>query len=179
MSHTEFFPIVTEGGEVIGRESRAYCHSGSFVLHPVVHLHVLNSAGALYLQKRAENKDVQPGKWDTSVGGHVDYGETVEQALLREVREELGIVNFEPVFMLRYKFTSDVECELVNSFYTVYDGEINPDPGEISEGRFWTFSEITEAMGKGIFTPNFESEFTRLEKENLLPINRQQVFGET
>jgi hypothetical protein len=34
-------------------------------------------------------------------------------------------------------------------------------------------------MGKGIFTPNFESEFTRLEKENLLPINRQQVFGET
>jgi isopentenyldiphosphate isomerase len=172
MSHTEFFPIVTEGGEVIGRESRAYCHSGSFVLHPVVHLHVLNSAGALYLQKRAENKDVQPGKWDTSVGGHVDYGETTEQALLREVREELGILDFEPIFMLRYKFTSDVESELVYSYYAIYDGEINPDPVEISEGRFWTFSEITEAIGKGIFTPNFESEHTLLVKRNLLPVNK-------
>ena len=170
MSHTEFFPIVTENGEVIGCRTRAYCHSGSFVLHPVVHLHVLNSAGNLYLQKRADNKDVQPGKWDTSVGGHIDFGETVEQALYREVREELGILNFEPVFMIRYKFTSDVESELVNSFYTLYDGEINPDAGEISEGRFWTFSEITEAMGKGVFTPNFEGEFNRLVKENLLPI---------
>lgn len=179
MSQNEYFPIVTETGEVIGCESRAYCHSGSFVLHPVVHLHVLNSAGALYLQKRAENKDVQPGKWDTSVGGHVDFGETVEQALQREVREELGIVDFEPVFMMRYKFTSDIECELVNSYYAIYDGEINPDPVEISESRFWTFEEITKAMGKGIFTPNFESEFSRLEKEKLLPINRQQVFGET
>ena len=130
----EIFPIVNEEGEVVGSATRKECHSGSFLLHPVVHLHVFNTKGELYLQKRAENKDVQPGKWDTSVGGHVDFGEEVETALLREVGEELGIIDFQPKFAFRYVFQSNVEKELVNSFYTIYDGEIYPDESEISEG---------------------------------------------
>ena len=166
----EYFPIVTEKGEVIGKASRQECHSGSFLLHPVVHLHVFNSKGELFLQKRAENKDIQPGKWDTSVGGHVDYGEEISDALLREVREELGITGFKSEFIKSYVFKSKRETELVNSFYTVYDGEITPDPGEISEGRFWDIEEIKSAVGKDIFTPNFEQEFMNilLPKINIL-----------
>lgn len=167
---TEFFPIVDNEGNVIGKATRKECHSGTFLLHPVVHLHVINSKGELYLQRRALNKDIQPGKWDTSVGGHVDFGEEINEALIREVGEELGIHEFEPVFMLRYKFTSTQETELVHSFYAIYDGNIFPDPIEISEGRFWTYEEINKAMGLGIFTPNFEQEFSRIIIENLLPI---------
>jgi len=155
----EYFPIVTEEGVVTGKASRTECHSGTFLLHPVVHLHVFNSGGELYLQKRAMDKDIQPGKWDTSVGGHVDYGEETEDALRREVREELGITDFKPVFMRRYKFVSDREAELVNSYYTLYDGDIQPDPVEISEGKFWKISEIEQQLGKNVFTPNFENEF--------------------
>ena len=87
----EWFPLVDEKGETIGKATRKECHSGSKMLHPVVHLHIFNKAGDLYLQKRSINKDIQPGKWDTAVGGHIDYEETVEDALHREVREELGI----------------------------------------------------------------------------------------
>ena len=87
----EWFPLVDEKGETIGKATRKECHNGSKMLHPVVHLHIFNKAGDLYLQKRSINKDIQPGKWDTAVGGHIDYGETVEDALHREVREELGI----------------------------------------------------------------------------------------
>jgi len=165
MVKTEFFPLVDDKGQVIGKASRIECHSGSFLLHPVVHLHVMNSKGELYLQKRSETKDIQPGKWDTSVGGHVDFGEEIEQALRREVREELGIVNFEPVFMFRYKFVSTQEAELVHSYYTVYEGEISPDPIEISEGRFWTKDEIVGNLGKDIFTPNFENEYCKITSE--------------
>ncbi len=159
---TEYFPLVDEEGNLTGMATRTECHSGTFLLHPVVHLHVFNSEGKLYLQKRAMDKDIQPGKWDTSVGGHVDYGETIEVALRREVGEELGITDFEPVFIRRYKFVSTREAELVHCFYTVYDGKILPDPVEIMEGKFWSRDEIVEHIGKKIFTPNFENEYQSL-----------------
>lgn len=182
----ERFPIVDEEGTVIGQATRGECHSGSKLLHPVVHLHVFNSHGDVYMQKRPAWKDIQPGKWDTAVGGHVDYGETPEAALLREVREELGITDFTPVFVDKYVFESHPklteqreqnrtcsesaesrrknavgERELVYVHRTTYDGEIKPSKDELDGGRFWTIDEIRNAIGKDVFTPNFESEFQR------------------
>ncbi len=157
----ELFPVVDESGQVIGSATRGECHSGSKLLHPVVHLHVFNSKGDIYLQKRPEWKDIQPGKWDTAVGGHIDYGETPEEALHREVREELGITKFCPEQLDMYVFESQRERELVYVNRTTYDGEICPSAAELDGGRFWTMQEIHEAMGKGILTPNFESEFKR------------------
>ena len=98
MSNTEIFPLVNEAGEVVGKATRQECHSGSMLLHPVVHLHIFDNQGRLYLQKRSMDKDIQPGKWDTAVGGHVDFGETVEQAAavhgvnLDELLEKLNAV---------------------------------------------------------------------------------------
>lgn len=158
----ERLPIVTPGGEVIGSATRGECHGGSMLLHPVVHLHVFNSAGQLYLQLRPKWKDIQPGRWDTAVGGHVDYGESVGEALRREVGEELGIVDFTPRFLTRYVFESSRERELVNVFAAVYDGEVTPSP-ETDGGRFFSLGEIARLMGKDMLTPNFEGEFKRLQ----------------
>ncbi len=158
----EIFPIVNADGEVIGSATRTECHASTFILHPVVHLHIFNSAGELYLQKRVMTKKIQPGKWDTAVGGHVDYGEQIEMALLRETREELGVVDFTPEFIMKYQFRSSIETELVYIYRCTYDGPFNPDPTEVDEGRFWTMDEIRANIGKGIFTPNFESEIERL-----------------
>ena len=157
----ERFPIVDKEGRVIGQATRGECHDGSHLLHPVVHLHVFNRQGDVYLQKRPEWKDIQPGKWDTAVGGHIDYGETPEDALRREVREELGITDFEPEFIGKYVFESRRESELVYVNRTVYDGSIQPSKEELDGGRFWSRQEILEAMGQGVLTPNFESEFKR------------------
>lgn len=158
----EIFPIVDEDGKVTGSASRGECHNGSKLLHPVVHLHVFNSKGDLYLQRRPDWKDIQPGKWDTAVGGHIDFGETPEEALRREVREELGITDFVPEFVEKYVFESKRERELVYVNRTTYDGEIRPSADELDGGRFWTLQEIREAMGKGVLTPNFESEFNKV-----------------
>ena len=158
----ERFPKVDEEGRVLGCILRSEAHDGTKVLHPVVHLHLFNKMGELYLQKRPEWKDIQPGKWDTATGGHIDYGESVNEALLREVREELGVTEFEPRFLARYIFDGKRERELVYVFTTVYDGEVCPNPEELAGGRFFTREEIMGMMGKGCLTPNFEEEYRKL-----------------
>lgn len=162
----EIFPIVDENGNVTGSATRKECHSGSKLLHPVIHLHITNTdKDSLFLQKRAITKDIQPGKWDTAVGGHVDLGENIHMALRREVSEELGLSQFTPHFLISYIFESEIERELVNTFYTSVNPETNIfviDEKEISEGKFWTLDEINENLGKGIFTPNFEQEYIKI-----------------
>lgn len=160
-NNEEMFPLVDEEGQIIGAATRGECHNGSKQLHPVVHLHVFNSKGEIYLQKRPDWKDIQPGKWDTAVGGHIDLGENVEAALKREVSEELGITDFEPTLLRQYVFESDRERELVFAHKAVYDGPIHPS-SELDGGRFWTESEIVDNIGKGIFTPSFEQEYRML-----------------
>lgn len=160
----EWVPLVDEQGKILGRATRKEVHSGPGKLHPVVHLHIINSKGEIYLQKRSLLKDTQPGKWDTSVGGHVDLGETIEQALLRETAEELNITGIRPVPLVQYKWETDIESELVFSFTALYNATPVFNKLEIDEGRFWTINEIRKNLQTGIFTPNFENEFPVLVK---------------
>jgi isopentenyldiphosphate isomerase len=156
----EWFSLVDDDGNILGKALRSVCHDGkSMLLHPVVHLHLFNSKGRLFLQKRAITKDIQPGKWDTSVGGHVGPDETIEEALVREAGEELRIKDFKPEFLGKYVWESDREKELVHSFTATSDSLPFINMDEIEEGRFWSLKEIGKNLGKNIFTPNFEHEF--------------------
>lgn len=157
----EMFPIVDETGNIIGKASRGHCHDGSKLLHPVVHLHVYNSRGELFLQRRPDWKDIQPGRWDTACGGHVDFGESVAAALQREVWEELGLrpTDYNPLWVTRYVFESNRERELVHVYRTITD--VPPRPSEeLDGGRFFSSEEIRQRIGSDFFTPNFETEYT-------------------
>lgn len=198
----EMFPLVDEQGNVVGKATRAECHGGSMLLHPVVHLHVFNRQGELFLQKRPEWKDIQPGRWDTAVGGHVDLNETILQALFREASEEIGItlteitqeacsssgwvvkvvaseapkatldtnscdsvaVTASLVSLKPYVFQSSRERELVHPFCITTDVPLRPS-AETAGGRFWPLQEIVDNLGTGVFTPNFEQEFTTVLSE--------------
>jgi isopentenyldiphosphate isomerase len=162
----EIFPLVDENGNTIGEAPRSLCHDGrSMLLHPVVHLHVFNRQGELFLQKRGSGKDILPGRWDTSVGGHMSPGEEVNEALEREAQEELGLEGFTYDFLGRYVWKSERERELVSSFRTVTDESPRFNPDEIDDGRFWSLDAIESSLGKDVFTPNFENEFRIFFKE--------------
>ena len=155
----EFLPEVTPEGETIARMTRGEAHSGTKRLHPVVHLHLFNTKGQLFLQHRPSWKEIQPDRWDTACGGHVGYGEDVQMALQREVAEELGVSGIEMKPLANYVFESSRERELVYIYTAVYDGVVSPSKDELDGGRFFDKSEIEARFGTGFFTPNFESEY--------------------
>ena len=155
----EYLDIVSDDDKVIDSDLRSKCHGNPHLIHRAVHVLLFDSKGRLLLQKRSMNKDIQPGKWDTSVGGHVESGEEYEIAVYRELAEELGIKEAKLDYLYSYKMRNEIESENIKSFCCIYDGSIYHNREEIDEIRFWNIDEIKSRIGTGIFTPNFEQEF--------------------
>jgi isopentenyldiphosphate isomerase/intracellular septation protein A len=167
---TELLPILNSQGEIIGKAPRDKFHmaKGAKLLHPVVHMHVFNSKGELFLQHRPAFKLIQPNKWDTAVGGHVSFGETIETALKREAFEEICLSDYSPILVEKYIWETDAEKELVFMFLCVSDQIPQVNPDEVDEGRFWKTEEINANLEKNLYTPNFIREFHTLQNRGLI-----------
>ncbi len=155
----ERLEIVNEKGEVVGLAPRSAVHGDPALIHRVVHVLVFDPEGKLLLQRRSMNKDVAPGKWDTSVGGHVGIGEALPSSAGREMEEELGITDCGMEYLYSYTHPSQNETELVTTYRCMFSGEIAFNRDEIDEVRYWSLDEIEEVMGKGILSGHFEHEF--------------------
>lgn len=83
--------IVDDNDMVIGRTSKNEAQQKG-LRHRVVRISLEDPAGNILLQKRQDNKELYPSCWDTSAAGHVDSGESYENAAERELYEELGVV---------------------------------------------------------------------------------------
>jgi isopentenyldiphosphate isomerase/intracellular septation protein A len=160
----EWLPVVDEQGHIVGKALRSACHKGDRILHPVIHLHVLNPKGHIYLQKRPIEKLVQPGKWDTAVGGHITFGEELQTALQREAYEEIGLENFTAKSLGSYRWDREIESELVYYFVSYDYKKIRLHSEEVTDGRFWSPAQIERELGNGVFTTNFEYEYPLLKK---------------
>jgi isopentenyldiphosphate isomerase len=163
----ELLQLVDRDGNPVGTAPRSDCHGNPDLIQSVVHLHIFDLSGRLYLQKRAATKDRYPGRWDTSVGGHVAPEETPDQAIQREAREELGIdlddsggtgslECLEP-----YIYSDEVETEYVVPFRLVYVGTLEPNLEEVEEGAFFELVDIRRRLRQRPedFTPHFRMAF--------------------
>jgi isopentenyldiphosphate isomerase len=157
----ESFEVVDPHGKVIGTARRAELHRNPSLVHRVVHVLVFNLQDLLLLQKRSRNKDTAPGTWDTSVGGHVDIGEDIRSAALRELREELAIEGCTVSFLYEYLFSNQQETELVSTFTCAHNGPFRFNREEIDDVRFWSIDEISVQLGSGKFSDHFVEEFRR------------------
>lgn len=157
----EILPVVESNGLVVGRAPRSLCHGGGMLLHPVVNMHIIDRRERILLQKRSNSKRTWPGCWDTAVGGHIAYGEQAEEALMREAAEELGFVDFNPVFLGSEVYENQREKELVLLYAAIASEVPEPCSPEVSEIRWWTFDEIRKAPRES-FTSAFLFEFERI-----------------
>jgi len=155
----ELFDIVDDDDRVIGTARRGECHGNPALIHRAVHVLVVNANGDMLLQKRSASKDIQPGKWDTSVGGHLEPGESYHAAAVREMQEELGLTGLPLTFLYLSKIRNEVESENIATFLTRYDGQMDWNEQEITAVRYWSTGEIDASIGQGVFTPNFEEEW--------------------
>jgi isopentenyldiphosphate isomerase len=82
--------VVDENGRTIGVDSRENVHRKG-LRHREVHVWFVTPKGEILFQRRALDKDTYPGKLDATVGGHLEPGDSFEQAAVREVEEETGL----------------------------------------------------------------------------------------
>lgn len=158
-SAEEMLVQVDENDRVLGPVARKLCHGNPKIIHRSVHVLVFHPDGSLLLQKRSLSKDTQPGKWDTSVGGHVGFGQSYEEAARREAEEELGLLLGELEFLYPSRIRNAVESENIHTYLHISAGPFTPCADEIDAIKFWSRAEIEAALGTGVFTPNFEEEF--------------------
>ena len=159
----EFFEIIDDAtGRIVGKALRSECHGNPSLVHRSVHVIVLHPDGKrLLLQKRSKNKDIQPGKWDTAVGGHLACGEDYPAAAVREMGEELGL---SPDLPLTYRFDmkvrNEIESENIRVYSAVTQGPFTIQKSELDEAAFFTFDELREKVKRNdeTFTPLLRQE---------------------
>ena len=136
--------------------------------HKATQIFVYNSAGRLLLQRRSPDKDLFPNCWDTSVGEHLQPGESYMQGAIRGLSEELGItdVTLTPVGEeQRLRMVSDKysDCEMQQAFRCQYDGQLVRQEEEVAELRWVDRRILTELLASAEFTPWFQHHLKRYD----------------
>jgi isopentenyl-diphosphate delta-isomerase len=138
--------LVDENDNEIGIEEKIKAHENGGKLHRAFSIFVFNSRGELLLQKRAETKYHAPGLWTNTCCSHPRPGESLEDAVHRRLKEEMGFdCELKRVFHVIYK--ADVgngltEWEFDHVFIGKFDGEPKPNPEEASDWKWVSLEEV-------------------------------------
>lgn len=154
----EILDIVDQNDNVVGTSPRKGIHNTGTV-HRAAHIFLFNTAGKMWLEKRAMHCDSYPGYYSSSAAGHISSGEDYLTGAKREAEEELGIPNLE--LKLIHKFPPVPES--MNEFISLYTARSDaiPIPCKDTE-RFDLFApeEIERMIGSG--NAKVSQSFSRL-----------------
>lgn len=145
----EYLDIVNGNDEVVGSALYQDVYK-NLSPHRIIHILIFNKQNELLLQMRSIHKSAHPQHWSTSVGGHVQKGETYEQAAIRESKEELGI---KPTITERWKdaYTNALgHKKFLTTFEAFEDGtRFSIDPEEVERVEFKSLQEIKKMINNG------------------------------
>jgi isopentenyl-diphosphate delta-isomerase len=165
--------LVDDADREVGHLARAQCHAGRGVLHRAFSLLIFNGSGELLLQQRAASKRLWPLYWSNSCCSHPRRSESMETAIHRRLREELGVscpLHFLFKFQYQAQFDdSGAEHELCSVYIGRCTARLKVNREEIVDWR-WVSPETLEAemagADAGKFTPWFRLEWERTWREH-------------
>ena len=148
----ELVDVIDDEGRTIGivirqeMRERRLRHCCTYVL-------VFNRQGDLFMHLRTAMKDLYPSHWDICVGGVLAAGETFDQGVRREIREEIGLdVVPEPLFPFRYADERTIVQAMV--YRLVHDGPFQLQAAEIVRGEFVPLAEVGKRIERNLFCPD-------------------------
>lgn len=156
----EKFDVLNEFGGFTGEIATREEYHKKGLWHRAVYAFIIDDEGNVLLQKRSANKKLWPNLWDVTVGGHVDSGEFGRQALVREVKEELGIaIDDDDIKYLVGSTSINEKGDIINKHYNecylitknVDISKIKLQEEEVSEVKYFSKKELLERIAN-----NFE-----------------------
>lgn len=152
MPDNRILNIVDEDDRVIGTETRKRIHRDG-LLHRIIHVWMYTSRGEIIFQHRAPDKDTNPDLLDASVGGHVEIGQTYEQAAMQEIEEETGLLvgagQLVPLGLRRLKgsdpVTHTIPHHIIVSYALLHDGpvgDLRVESGKATGFELWPIDTI-------------------------------------
>jgi len=159
----EWWPIVNQSGKEIGSihyQNSLWIERQKFI-HPVVRIVVMESNRILLHQNTFENER-HVRQWDTAIGAHVKFGETIEDCIRRTGEEFYGASRLNPVFLTNYQIENSCEYQYVHLFVSGRFQVERINPQYSQHLKWWTLNQICEELNSGIFTGNFKKEFELL-----------------
>ena len=144
----EFLDIVDKNDNIVGKASRDDIYNKS-LFHRISHILIFNDEGKMVLQMRSNGVSFCPNHWSTAVGGHVQAGETYEQAALREYQEELGTKSDLEFVGKDFYDVLNTPNKFLATFKTKFNGPFNPDPKVVSKVDAFSKEDIKEMIEKG------------------------------
>jgi isopentenyl-diphosphate delta-isomerase len=174
--------LVDEADREVGYLSKERCHEGRGVLHRAFSLLIFNDRGELLLQRRSGAKRLWPQYWSNSCCSHPRRAESMESAIHRRLREELGLacpLHFLFKFQYQAQFESvGAEHELCSVFIGRSSGRVSIDEKEISDWRWVSPERLAGEMGAAHterFTPWFTLEWERIWRDHRQALHALQL----
>jgi isopentenyl-diphosphate delta-isomerase type 1 len=159
---SEFFDVVDEDDNVIGKASREECHNRGLI-HRSVMFFIFDDEDKVLVTKRTKTKDFFPEYWSIVLGGHVHAGESYEEAVVREIEEEVGL-KAKPFFISSFKKRIPEEKENVKVYGVAVKDRIILNDEELEKGEFLDLEEMEEKLKNQDFLPETEILFSMLKR---------------
>ncbi|MBM3072282.1 isopentenyl-diphosphate Delta-isomerase [Enterobacter sp. RHBSTW-00994] len=152
MSTQEHVILLSAQGEIIGIQEKYAAHTAHTPLHLAFSSWLFNAEGKCLITRRALSKKAWPGVWTNAVCGHPQTGETLEQAIIRRCRFEVGaeITTITPVAPeFRYRETDPsgiVENEICPVFAARVTNDIIVNVDEVMEYQWVDLESLFRSL---------------------------------